>query len=294
MAAASKTGSVPLQAAAAAPLPEAAAPALAADSVACNSDPERVALQVASAGAADGAPKRDGLFVVHDAIRREAAVLVLALTALADNAAFPEGHPDQHRHIQHLLQWYREEFCGLVNSHHANEEQLLMPMLAERAAAAGMKGLPAGIAADHKWLARRTERIDELLSKAFLSESDRTETKMRALQGHSEELRRKLNSHLNDEERCLPGLCATLFTKEDEAAFHKALGERERAHGCRGAARLLHGAPLADRHIIYAEMPSCIACIIHRCAIPAYTANQARLARAIYDKGPPPSGSCCC
>lgn len=243
-----------------------------ADSIASRSDSARVALHVDAtsdpsiAGAVEGAPKRDGLFVVHDAIRRETDVLVRALKALADHASFPEGHPEQHRHIEQLLQWYREEFCCLVHSHHANEEQVLLPMLAERAAAAGMKALPDGIAADHRWLTHRTERIDELLGNASLSEAGRTETKLRALQGHSEELRRRMKDHLSDEERCLPGLCATLLTQEDNATLHQALLQREREHGFRGAARLLHTASPADRDIIYATIPTCITCIIHRCA----------------------------
>ncbi|WP_458688727.1 hemerythrin domain-containing protein [Nocardia tengchongensis] len=186
-------------------------------------------------------PDTYDMVVVHNAFRRH----FRALPALVAGVA--AGDVERAR----LLTGFLEELNTGLHSHHTGEDELIWPLLLERAPAASALILR---------LEEQHERIAELSTRALRDAAEFATVAEPAARDRfaaaATALAAALDEHLAEEEtRILPVVQDVMTVPE-----WRALGERGRAHMPKDRQLvflgfLLHAASAPDRHKVLAELP---------------------------------------
>jgi len=207
-------------------------------------------------------PRRDGFHVIHDSFRRDFVVLITAIRTLLERSARGETAAAA-VNCSRIRQWWGTDLLPSLESHHDNEEKVLLPMLASRAGKAGLV-IPDRVAADHRWLMERCGRISAQLRDAADSEAGRSTEALGRLLAVAEELSVRLSAHLDEEEATLPRLMRRLFTRGDYATMGRRIAMSEARHGLKSVARMTYDASAEDRALLYHEV-GCLAGCVRSC-----------------------------
>ena len=149
-------------------------------------------------------PDTHEMVVIHRAFRRESRLLGELIGAV------PDGDTKRAAILTRHLAWYQ---AGLTNHHHG-EDQLLWPLLHERAGVDEV--ILTRMERQHAQVADTLARALETLPAWQLSAAaDRRDQLVRALSSHC----RVLVEHLDDEERHLLPLAATRLSSPEWAAL---------------------------------------------------------------------------
>ncbi|MFF0494466.1 hemerythrin domain-containing protein [Nocardia sp. NPDC004068] len=186
-------------------------------------------------------PDTYDMVVVHNAFRRHCTALPGLVAAVA---------PGDVARARRLVTFFDELGTGL-HSHHTGEDELMWPILLDRAPTDA--GLVLRMEEQHERIAELTDRARreaaEFATAANVSVRERLAATLRALA-------EALDEHMAEEERHILPLVEDVMTVPE----WQALGERGREHLPKDRQLvflgfILQGVPAADRRKFLAEMP---------------------------------------
>ncbi|MGV9662825.1 hemerythrin domain-containing protein [Nocardia niigatensis] len=196
---------------------------------------------MSATGTAPGRPDTYDMIVVHNAFRRHFD----ALPGLV--AAVPSGDVERARRLMAFL----GELGTGLHHHHTGEDELMWPILLERAPADST--LVLRMEEQHERISDLTERAhregSEFATAADSLVRDRLTATLRALSD-------VLDEHMTEEERHILPVVENVMTELE----WQALGERGREHLPRDRQLIflgfiLQGVPDTDRRKVLAELP---------------------------------------